>query len=198
MEEACEAIAQLETPGPWTMAFRLRSIVDVHRGRVGRARETLLPLVAHAERAGRTWWEALLLSALAFVEFADGNHAEVDRVLTRMGERTDSIGVRDFLPDRSEPFHVESLVALGELERAREALARLEERGRTFPRLWITVGLPRARALVLAAEGDVGAALAALEELDVDAASKMPFDLGRALLIRGPPAAPSEAEARCR
>ena len=102
------------------MAFRLRSIVDVHRGRVGRARETLLPLIAHAERAGRTWWEALLLSALAFVEFADGNHAEVDRVLTRMGERTDSIGVRDFLPDRSEPFHVESLVALGELERARE------------------------------------------------------------------------------
>ena len=100
IEQACDAIAQLETPGPWTMAFRLRSIVDAHRGRVGRARETLLPLVAHAERAGRTWWEALLLSALAFVEFADGNHAEVDRVLTRMGERTEAVGVRDFLPDR--------------------------------------------------------------------------------------------------
>ena len=185
VEEACDAIAQLETPGPWTMAFRLRSIVDAHRGRVGRARETLLPLVEHAERAGRTWWEALLLSGLAFVEFADGNHAEVDRVLTRMGERTEAVGVRDFLPDRSEPLHIESLLALGELERAREVLARLETRGRTFPRLWITVGLRQARALVLAAEGDVTAALAELEPLDVDAASRLPFDLAQALLVRG-------------
>ena len=185
VEQACEAIAQLETPGPWTMAFRLRAIVDAHRGRVGRARETLLPLVAHAERSGRTWWEALLLSGLAFVEFADGNHAEVDRVLTRMRERTEAVGVRDFLPDRSEPLHVESLVALGELERAREVLARLETRGRTFPRLWITIGLPPARALVLAAERDLSAALAALEPLDVDEASGLPFDLAQALLIRG-------------
>ena len=112
-----------------------------------------------------------------------------------MHELMDSVGVRDFLPDRSEPIHVESLVALGELERARDELARLEERGRTFPRLWITVALPRARALVLAAEGDVSGALAALDELDCDAAAKLPFDLGRALLVRGRLQA-REAEAR--
>jgi DNA-binding CsgD family transcriptional regulator len=102
-----------------------------------------------------------------------------------MHDLVDSVGVRDFLPDRSEPIHVESLVALGELGRAREELGRLEERGRTFPRLWITVTLPRTRALVLAAEGDVTGALAALDELDVDAAAKLPFELGRALLVRG-------------
>ena len=38
VEEACTAIAQLERPGPWTMLFRLRSIVDAGRGRTGRAR----------------------------------------------------------------------------------------------------------------------------------------------------------------
>jgi DNA-binding NarL/FixJ family response regulator len=38
---------------------------------------------------------------------------------------------------------------------------------------------------VLGAEGDVVGALAALDELDVDAAAKLPFDLGRALLVRG-------------
>ena len=54
-----------------------------------------------------------------------------------------------------------------------------------FPRLWITVALPRARALVLAAEGDVSGALATLDELNVDAAAKLPFDFGRALLVRG-------------
>ena len=185
VEEACDAIAQIETPGPWTMAFRMRSLVDAHRGRAERGRATLLPLIAHAERAGRAWWEALLLSGLAFVEYVDGSHIEVDRALTRMHDLMDAVGVRDFLPDRSEPFHIESLLALGELERAREVLARLEERGRTFPRLWISATLPRARALVLAADGDVAGALAALDELDATLAAKLPFDLGWTLLVRG-------------
>ena len=61
-----------------------------------------------------------MLSTLAFVEFAAGDHEAVDAALTRMRERLDAIGARDLLPERSEPFHVESLVALGELERARE------------------------------------------------------------------------------
>ncbi len=77
------------------------------------------------------------------------------------------------------------MLALGELERAREVLARLEERGRTFPRLWISATRPRARSLVLAAEGDVAGALAALDELDATLAAKLPFDLGWTLLVRG-------------
>ena len=153
IEEGCETLAQVATPGPWAATFRIRAIVDVHRGRADRARETLLPLIVQAESAGRAWWEALFLSGLAFVEFADGNHGEVDRVLARMHERVASVGVRDFLPDRSEPYHVEALVALGEPERAREVLERLEWRDRTLPRLWIATTLPRARALVLDCRG---------------------------------------------
>ena len=68
---------------------------------------------------------------------------------------------------------------------AREALARLEERGRTFPRLWIGVTLPRTRALVLAAEGDVAAALAAFDDVDSAEAAKLPFDDGWNRLVRG-------------
>ena len=89
------------------------------------------------------------------------------------------------VPDRSEPFHVESLLALGEPERARAVLERLEERGSDFPRLWITATLPRTRALVLADEGEVDGALAELDALDLDAAAQLPFDLGWTLLVRG-------------
>ena len=64
-------------------------------------------------------------------------------------------------------------------------LGRLEARGRRFPRLWIDVTLPRTRAIVLAAEGDVRGALAALDELDLDAARLLPFDLAWTLLVRG-------------
>ena len=168
VEEACETIAATRDPGA---VGGLRSGPRDRRRASRKARTRAGDAAAYrAERAGILWWEALRLSGLAFVEHAAGNHAEVDRAVTRMHELMDSVGVRDFLPDRSEPIHVESLVALGELERAREELARLEERGRMFPRLWITVALPRARALVLEAEGDVTGALAALDELDLDAA----------------------------
>jgi DNA-binding CsgD family transcriptional regulator len=185
VEEACSAIAQLETPGPWTTPFRLRAFVDASKGRTGRARATLLPLIEDARGAGRAFWEALFLSALGFVEFADGDDRATDEALTRMRELLDAIGTGELPPEWSEPFHVESLVALGELGRARDVLERLEERGRVFPRLWIDVTLPRARALVLAGEGDLEAALAALDELDLDAAARLPFELGWALLVRG-------------
>jgi DNA-binding NarL/FixJ family response regulator len=185
VEDSCTAIAQLERPGPWTMPFRLRSIVDAARGRTERARTTLLPLIEEANRSGRTSWETLFLSALAFVEFSDGAHAAVDAALTRMYRCADDTGIRDLIPDRSEPLHVESLVALGEIERARDALARLEERGRIFPRLWIDVTLPRTRAIVLAAEGELEKAFAALDVLDAAAAADLPFDFAWTLLVRG-------------
>ena len=84
-----------------------------------------------------------------------------------MRARLDANGAIETLLDRSEPLHVESLVALGQLERARDVLDRLQERGRRLPRMWIDVTLPRARALVLAADGDLAGALEALDELDI-------------------------------
>jgi hypothetical protein len=47
--------------------------------------------------------ETLFLSTLAFVEFADDDHAAVDAALTRMYRCTENTGTRDFVPDRSEP-----------------------------------------------------------------------------------------------
>jgi DNA-binding CsgD family transcriptional regulator len=159
--------------------------VDAHRGRVERGRSTLLPLIEEAERTGKAWWAANLLSALGFVEFAAGEHEAADRALTRMRELVDSMGIVDALFDRSEPFHIESLAALGELDRARAALERLETRGRALPRPWIVATLPRARALVFAGEGDAHGALAALGEHDPGMASQLPFELGCTLLLEG-------------
>jgi class 3 adenylate cyclase len=185
VEDSCATIAQVEQAGPWTTPFRFRAILDAARGRIERARDTLLPLIDEAERSGRAHWESLFLSSLAFVEFAAGEHEAVDRVLTRVDECLAVTGTRDFVPDRSEPFHVESLVALGEVDRARGVLERLERRGRVLPRLWIDVTLPRTRALVLAGGGEIDGALAAFEKLDLDAAAKLPFDLGWTLLVQG-------------
>ncbi|HWC15302.1 MAG TPA: LuxR C-terminal-related transcriptional regulator, partial [Actinomycetota bacterium] len=65
-------------------------------------------------------------------------------------------------------------------------LARLEERGNRLPRLWISTTLPRCRALVLSAAGDVPAALTAVEAgVEHPQASELPFELGRTLLVKG-------------
>ncbi len=186
VERSCSLIEGLDFGRAHAVAFGWRSLVDAHRGRLDRARSTLLPLLDEAERTNaRTWWVERLLAILGFVEFNAGDHEAADRALVQMRAVYDSMGVAEPLLDWSEPFQVESLLALGELGRAKEALARLEERGRRFPRLWIDVTLPRARGLVLGAEGDLLAAHAALERLDRATASQLPFELGWALLARG-------------
>jgi tetratricopeptide (TPR) repeat protein len=186
VERSCSLIEGLDFGRAHAVAFGWRSLVDAHRGRLDRARSTLLPLLDEAERTNaRTWWVERLLAILGFVEFSAGDHWAADRALVQMRAVYDSMGVAEPLLDWSEPFQVESLLALGDLGRAKEALARLEERGRRFPRLWIDVALPRARGLVLAAEGDLLAALAALERLDRATASQLPFEFGWALLARG-------------
>jgi DNA-binding CsgD family transcriptional regulator len=64
-------------------------------------------------------------------------------------------------------------------------LERLERRGQLIPRPWITIALPRARALILAAEGELDAALVEVADPDTVAAARLPFEHARTLLVRG-------------
>ena len=186
IERSCSTIEErLEVSGRFAYPFAWRSLIDAHRGRVDRALATLRPLVDETAGTEKAWWAAILLSVLGFVEFAAGDHQAADRAVTRMRALLDQIGIRDGLLDRTEPFHIELLVQLGEVDRARETLTRLEQRGRLFPRTWIDAALPRARSIVTAAEGDLAAALLALETLDRDAISRLPFEFGCACLTKG-------------
>jgi DNA-binding CsgD family transcriptional regulator len=184
-EGSVATIYQVDARGPGALPAAWRSFIDAHRGRIDRGRSKVLELIETWDATDARPWTALLLSVLGFVEFAAGDAVAADRALTEMRARLDANGATETLLDRSEPFHVEALVALGEHERARDVLHRLEERGRRLPRLWIDVTLPRARALVLAADSDLVGALDALDELDVDRASQLPFELGWALLVKG-------------
>jgi DNA-binding NarL/FixJ family response regulator len=183
IEESCDAIDQVATRGPWAMPLRIRASIDAHRGSTERAYATLRPLIEEAERGSDLFWAGTLLSTLGFVALTAGDDGAVDRALTRMAEHFDSVGVRDHVNDRSQPDHIEALVALGEPERARLVLSALEERGRMLPRLWISATLPRCRALVLAADGKIVEALDTLEK--AAEAAGLPFELARTLLVKG-------------
>ena len=81
---------------------------------------------------------------------------------------------------------IESLVALGETERAREVLEYLEERGRTLGRRWAVAVAGRCRGLLEAALDHPAEAAAAMERaLEAHRDLPNPFELGRTLLAQG-------------
>lgn len=179
--DACDTLAQFELRGPVVASFADRSVIDAHRGRIERARRTVEDLL---EPDGLDlFWQMVCHSAQGAVEFCAGNNAAADRAWTAMRAEAELVGWIDFLDDRSEPDNVETLIALGRLDEARRVLEHLEWRGRTLPRPWIDATLPRARALVLAATGDVAGALSAIDSSrPIDS---LPFERARLLLARG-------------
>ena len=181
LEDACENLAQFDLRGPFIASFVDRSVIDAHRGRIERARQTLLGILG-VDRLD-VFWRMLCHSAQGAVEFCAGSYEAADRAWTQMREEARAVGWSDNLDDRSEPDHVEALLALGRVDEARGLLEHLEWRGRTLPRSWIDAGLPRARALILAAEGKLAEALAILDA--APATPTLPFETARLLLVRG-------------
>ncbi len=182
LEGSSETLAQFEIRGPFIASFADRSVIDAHRGRFERARRTLLGILEGTERLD-VFWRMLCHSVQGVVEFCAGSYEAADRAWTAMRTEARAVGWLDNPDDRSEPDHVEALVALGKLDDARHVLEHLEWRGRTLPRSWIDAGLPRARALVLAAEGKLAQAMASIEAAPANGA--LPFETARLLLVRG-------------
>ena len=98
----------------------------------------------------------------------------------------DAQGQREPARYRFQPDHIEAVIELGDVARAREMLARLEKRAAVFPRPWALATNARCRALVAAAEGDLTpAAEAAAEALVQHEQLAMPFERARTLLVQG-------------
>lgn len=105
IERSCNTIAErLEVSGRFAYPFAWRSLIDAQRGRFDRARATLLPLVAETTGAEKSWWAAVLLSVLGFVEFAASDYHAADHALSQMRQLFEQIGISDGLLDRTEPF----------------------------------------------------------------------------------------------
>lgn len=186
IEEACTAIEQMGQPlGPWGMAFYIRSLIDIHQGRTDRARTTLSALHQELERVEHWFFAAIVLSALGTLGLATHDAAAASRDFQQMHAHLDAIGTADPIGIRADPDEIEALLALGESDRARAVLEQLEWRHATIPRPWTAVALPRARGLVLAAEGEAAAGLETLEALDMESAGRVPLEHARTLLVKG-------------
>ena len=184
VEQSCAELEPVGMQGPLAMPLWVRARLDASEGRIDEARGTLLPLLDAARgRLGGAWFTTFYLETLGFAALSEGDLDGADRDFTELEDLLESIGVTVPLAVRTDADHIEAVVGLGDIQRARLLLDRFERRHASAPRIWTEQALPRARALVAAAEGDARAALALLEA--APSHPELPFDLARNQLVQG-------------
>lgn len=176
------AAATGQTNERLTAVYNL-TLVHAHMGRVDEARDRLAQALVEAERAD-PWNVYQLLSVLGFLDLSVGSATEAVRSLARAYEIYEASGHGD-TPLVFENYP-EALVLAGDLETAKEVVEVYEGRARKAGKPIALAPALRCRALVLATEQRVDAALAALEEaLAQHERLNMPFSLARTQLVYG-------------
>ena len=184
IEQSYAELEPIGLQGPLAMPLWTHARFDALEGRSEAARAALRPLLeTRSSQPGSAWFVTFALEALGFIDLVEGDFAGADRAFAELDSLLESIGVSVPFAVRSDADHVEAAVGLGDLERASRILDRLERRSASAPRIWTSLTLPRARALIAAAEGDPDRALTLLD--DVHGGSTLPFEHGRNILLRG-------------
>ena len=156
--------------------------VLAYTGDVADARALATELLEKAPLNGDRSAEISARRDLGFIELSVSNPAGTVELLGPAFELLLEMGIRLF---SAHPFlqdYVEALVAVGNLGRAAEANALLEQDGQP----WAAVMHARGRALIAAANGDRDGAEAAIADaLVANERLEEPFELGRTLLVKG-------------
>jgi DNA-binding CsgD family transcriptional regulator len=123
---------------------------------------------------------------LGLLELSVGNHAAADEHLRKALVQFELAHFAEPGQFRVHADAAEAAVAVGDLERAARIREFLAEHGRRTGRRWSLATGARVRALVVAAKGELEAALAATEEaLRWHVELPMPLERGRTLLVKG-------------
>jgi DNA-binding CsgD family transcriptional regulator len=172
---------------PVMLGLVIRAWLAVYCGHEDDARPAVADAIDASKRSGTVWHEEWSLTALGFLETSLGNYAAalsaLEPLLSRYGPSPNptEIFAASFVPDA-----VEALTALGRADEAEPLVAALECNGRRLDRAWMLAVGARCRAMVLAARGDVEAAVqsarCALTEHD---RLPMPFERARTQLLLG-------------
>jgi DNA-binding CsgD family transcriptional regulator len=161
------------------------AVIAAHKGRVADARTRAHRSIARGEAAGVRMEQADHCWVLGFVELSLGDASAALGYLRRSYELRNAIMLEPALrPELGDLL--EALIAVGELDGAKEVLATWQERAAAVDRAWTLAILARCRALLLAARGDLEGALASFERALADhARSTDPFHEARTMLALG-------------
>jgi DNA-binding NarL/FixJ family response regulator len=158
-----------------------RAYVDAYAGRLDSVREAAAK-ADESEPMGIALWSR----CLGLAELAAGETASADRHLTEALEVFERIAFREPAIWRVDGDAIEAALAVGDVDRAQELLARFEDRAARSRIPWSLAVSTRCRGLVLAARGELDAAAEALERaLAEHERCAMPFERARTLLVQG-------------
>ncbi|HEX5015795.1 MAG TPA: AAA family ATPase [Candidatus Limnocylindrales bacterium] len=184
-DEAVELARLGGSPMTLADALRLRASIDGFRGRFARARETLGPGWAELGRPDEGRFTQATHAILGHIAHASGDAAAADEHFTAATDALEATGIHEYIGYRFLGDHVEAVLALGDIDRADAIVATMDRQAATFPRPWTLAVRARARGLVLAARGDLAAAVGALDEAEVlHAGLDTPYELGRTLFAK--------------
>jgi DNA-binding CsgD family transcriptional regulator len=162
------------------------SLLDAGRGEVDRAR-VLAASGAEQAEAQQTWaFAALCRWVLGQVELSVDDPAAALRWLDPIADmlQADGIGEPGLYP--FTPDLIEAWAATGQLDRAASRLAWLQDAAGRLDHPWARITAGRAEASLRLAEHDPAAAAAAGDAVIAEARERrLPFELGRCLLVLG-------------
>jgi DNA-binding CsgD family transcriptional regulator len=185
-EDGYECAEQLGREQEMSALLYARALIDACHGHVEEAREAAERGIALSESCGDDVFRLQNLTVLGFLELSVGDAAAADRILRPLTARLAASGWREPNIYGELPNAIEALVELGELAEAHRLLADLQERVSRIESPWGQASAGRCEGLILAAEGDLDAALAAhARALAVSEQLPQPFDLARTLLAQG-------------
>jgi DNA-binding CsgD family transcriptional regulator len=169
------------------VAMTLRAVLAAYAGQVDDARRAAEAALAASQRCGANLLVVWTITTLGFLEVSLGNY---EAALTAVAPLLSSL---DAAPNATEipfasfvPDAVEAMIALGRIADAEPLVSALERNGARLDRAWMLAIGARCRAMLLAANDDVGAAYRAAEAaMAHHARLPMPFERARTQLLVG-------------
>jgi ATP/maltotriose-dependent transcriptional regulator MalT len=183
--EAYEVGEQTRFPSNSGWNGRIKALIETDLGLVEQARASAEEGVTKMGAQGNEIFRILSIAVLGRLELELGNIEAAGRYLSELPGRFLASG----LNDPTQPIWadaIETLIALGEPERARRYVEAYERNARKLSSGWAVACAARCRGLLCAAEGDLDGAFAAFDRalLQLDE-TPFPLERGRTLLCLG-------------
>jgi DNA-binding CsgD family transcriptional regulator len=180
---AYELTEQTQHPHALAWVGRVKGILEADLGLVDEARASTEESLAFTRTTSNEFFMIQSLGVLGRLELALGNLEAAGGYLRDLPERLLAGGVNDpTVPIWADA--IETLIALGELERARASLGAYEAQAKSLGSPLATGPAARCRGLLAAAENDLEAAFEAYAR-SLDQQGPLPLERGRTLLCLG-------------
>lgn len=185
-EDTMERALQLGTDIPLAIALSTQANVAAYAGQSEQAREAALRALEIFQRGSCLAVTVWPMVTLGFLDVSLGDYQAATETLGPLARSAVAMGYGEPTAAPFAPDTIEAFIGVGRFDEAAALLDQLEANGRRLDRAWALALGARCRALLLAAQGDLGAAVDAAERaLAEHDRLPMPFERARTLLTLG-------------